>query len=82
MFFLSLTYPSSLLGIVIEQKFMSTANLKHFYRTSFFVTVKRVLVCAVLNLPIILPIIMTKKTESYFTVLFLRYIFPALWGGF
>lgn len=71
-FYLGFSILGLYLGVIFEQKFMGTVEYVAFNDTDFITTVKRLILCQIPLVPCALPMLLVKKTSSYWMVIVFR----------
>jgi hypothetical protein len=81
-FNLALTVIGSYLGLIIEQRYMGTRKFKHFYMTTWYVTLSRLILCSAIGFPVLLPMFLMPKYGYHWlpTVVF-RTVVPVSMGN-
>jgi len=82
-FNLAFTISGAYFGVILEQKWMGTRKYVDFYKTSNFVTLKRIIVTLTLASPCLACIFLfPKKGYHWFSVMMFRTVIPVTLGNF
>ena len=70
------------LGLILDQRYLSTGKYENFYRTSFSTSIKRILIGAPFVLLTQLGMVLVSKQAGFLTLVVLRTAFPTFFACF
>ena len=81
-FNVALSIIGSYIGLIIEQRYISTRKYNHFYQTSWYITLARLIVCTIVGSPTLFGMFyFPKKGFHWITTMFLRTALPMALGN-
>ena len=81
-FNVALSIIGSYIGLIIEQRYIGTRKYNHFYQTSWYITLARLIVCTIVGLPTLFGMFyFPKKGYHWMTTMFLRTALPMALGN-
>lgn len=81
-FNVALSIIGSYIGLIIEQRYIGTRKYNHFYQTSWYITLARLIVCTIVGSPTLFGMFyFPKKGYHWMTTMFLRTALPMALGN-
>ena len=81
-FNVALSIIGSYIGLIIEQRYIGTRKYNHFYQTSWYITLARLIVCTIVGSPTLFGMFyFPKKGFHWITTMFLRTALPMALGN-
>jgi len=81
-FNVALSIIGSYIGLILEQRYIGTRKYKHFYQTSWYITLARLIICTLVGSPTLFGMFLfPKKGYNWLITLFMRMIIPMTLGN-
>ena len=81
-FNVALSIIGSYAGLIVEQRFMDTRKFKHFYQTSWYVTLFRLILCTLVGSPTLFSMFFfPKKGFHWVLTMLMRTVIPMTLGN-
>lgn len=81
-FNVALSIIGSYFGLIVEQRYMGTRKYKHFYQTSWYVTLARLILCTLVGCPTLFGMFLfPKKGYNWVLTMMVRTVIPMTLGN-